>query len=328
MTDPQSASAAPARKRFDLIDIARGLALIGVMVFHLSWDLRYYEFVLWPIDVDFGWIAFQKTLVSAFVGLSGFSLVLAHGHSIRWRSFWRRWLFLFGAALLATISTWFTFQPAFVYFGVLHALALFALMGLLFLRVPSPVLLIAGAAIVAAGIGFQDPVFNEKPLSWLGFWVVPPYTNDLVPVFPWFGVFLIGMGLSQWLTRPAPAALLSAPLNWGWPGRALKWIGRHSLILYLVHQPLLLAVMVPLESVMQPQNWHRAERFMGECQQSCNLSAGQNQYCAGYCACSLEQIEAHDLWDAVSRIDPTPEQSADIASMVNLCIAMGKSGEK
>ncbi len=329
MSDPQIRPVLSARPRYDSIDIARGIALIGVMVFHLCWDLRYYEFVLWPMDTDLGWIAFQKSLLSAFVGLSGISLWLAHGTRINWRPFWRRFVVLVGAALVITIATWVSFRPAFVYFGVLHALALFALLGLVFLRVPSLPLLLAGAAVIAFGVGFHDAAFNAKPLSWLGFWQVPPLTNDLVPIFPWFGVFLIGMALGRLLSLPAPKAWLAAPVRWGPMGGALKWIGRHTLILYLVHQPLLLGVIVPLDTFVNPhENWHRAERFMGECQPSCELDADDPGYCARYCACSFEQIEDNDLWSAIEAIAPTPEQSRAIKQMVDLCVAMGQAGRR
>ncbi|MBU1174098.1 MAG: DUF1624 domain-containing protein [Alphaproteobacteria bacterium] len=330
MTDMQTASAPPPLPRLVRVDIARGMALVGVMIFHLCWDLRYFEFVLWPMDTAWGWIGFQKLLVGSFVGLSGLSLYLAHGRRVRWRAFWRRWLVLAGAALLITGATWFTFQPAFVYFGILHALALFALLGLAALLLPAELWIPIGIFMLVVGIAHHDPAFNEKPLSWLGFWVVPPYTNDLVPVFPWFGIFLMGMGFGRTLTQPQPGALIAGPADWGWFGRALKWIGRHSLILYLVHQPLLLGVLVPLETILQPQTWHRAERFVSECEASCGLGAADPGYCRRYCACSLEQIESGQMWDTVSAPAPAPTaaQRRDIDEMIGLCVAMGQAGDR
>jgi uncharacterized membrane protein len=217
------------------------------------------------------------------------------------------------------------FQPAFVYFGVLHALALFALVGLPFLRLAPVPLLVLGAGIIALGAGFHDPAFNEKPLSWLGFWEVPPYTNDLVPVFPWFGVFLIGIVLGRLLTTPAPHRLLVGPSPFGRAGRLFNWIGRHSLILYLVHQPLLYAAILPLDSLLQPRTWHRAETFIGQCQSSCEVGGSNPGYCQRYCACSLEQIEAGGLWEAIASPDPTPDQSREMNAMVALCTAMGRA---
>lgn len=323
---PGLTSTAVKPPRLERVDFFRGLALIGVMAYHLSWDLRYYQFVLWPIDTDLGWIIFQKALVSAFVGLSGFSLWLAHGLGISWRRFWRRWFVLFGAAILVTVATFVAYPEAFVYFGVLHALALFALMGLVFLRLPPVLNLAIGAVIVALGAGLQDPLFNQKVFSWLGFWVVPPYTNDLVPVFPWFGVFLIGMGLGHHLSVPAPRAPLAGMVPGGRIGRGVKWLGRHSLLIYLVHQPLFLAVMVPLDAVLQPQTWYRSERFIGECQPSCEVGGANPAFCTRYCACSLEQIEAGDLWDAIAAPVPSEAQSSEISEMVALCTAMGQAG--
>ena len=114
-------------------------------------------------------------------------------------------------------------------------------------------------------------------------------------------------------------------MNWGRLGIALRWIGRHSLILYLVHQPLLLAVLVPLESVMQPHTWHRAERFVSECRPSCEYGGTDPAYCVRYCSCALEQIETNDMWEAVRTPSPTDAQRRDLSEMIALCTAMGQS---
>ena len=59
--------------------------------------------------------------------------MLGHGGGIRWPAFWRRWAFLVVAALLTTAGTYWMFPDYFVFFGVLHAIALFSLMALPFL---------------------------------------------------------------------------------------------------------------------------------------------------------------------------------------------------
>ena len=70
-----------------------------------------------------------------------------------------------------------------------------------------------------------------------------PITEDYVPLLPWLGVVLIGMFIRQQLLR----ARHLAPAR-GWPaagtlGRSLEWAGRHSLAIYMVHQPLLIGIL-------------------------------------------------------------------------------------
>ena len=66
-----------------------------------------------------------------------------------------------------------------------------------------------------------------------------PVTEDYVPLFPWTGVLLIGIAAGHWLMRERFGPL--APL--GRVPAALRWLGRHSLVVYLVHQPLLIGLL-------------------------------------------------------------------------------------
>ncbi|RYH08061.1 MAG: DUF1624 domain-containing protein, partial [Alphaproteobacteria bacterium] len=120
--------------RWQLLDLLRGLTILAMVVFHLSWDLYYFGYS--PVDVtqEFGWVVFQKSILSSFLLLVGMGLVLGHGNGIRWRRFWRRWAFIVIAALLTTAGTYWMFPDYFVFFGVLHAIALFSLMALPFLQ--------------------------------------------------------------------------------------------------------------------------------------------------------------------------------------------------
>src|SRR6218665_519880 len=101
-----------------------------MMAYHLCWDLSYFRFIAADVGYDPTWVAIARSILATFLFLVGVGLVLGHGNGIRWRSFWRRWLFLVAGALIITLATWFTFPQSFVYFGVLHAIALFSLMGL------------------------------------------------------------------------------------------------------------------------------------------------------------------------------------------------------
>ncbi|NGP17419.1 heparan-alpha-glucosaminide N-acetyltransferase [Devosia aurantiaca] len=144
-----SQTANPKRPRLLVVDIARGVAIIAMAIYHLSWDLSFYRFI--PVDVGFdpGWVLFARTILSAFMFLVGVGLVLGHGDGVRWSAFWKRWGFVVGGALIITVSTWFTFPESFVYFGVLHAIAATSLLALPFLFTPLWLTGLVAAVIIA-----------------------------------------------------------------------------------------------------------------------------------------------------------------------------------
>src|SRR5690606_22149760 len=111
MTAPTS-----KRPRLPVIDIARGVAIVAMAIYHLCWDLSYFRFI--PVDVGYdpGWVLFARSILFSFMVLVGIGLVLAHGEGVRWRGFWRRLAFIAGGAALITLGTWLTFPESFVYF--------------------------------------------------------------------------------------------------------------------------------------------------------------------------------------------------------------------
>ncbi|SFZ86640.1 Uncharacterized membrane protein [Devosia enhydra] len=309
------------RPRILALDAVRGLAIILMVVFHLFWDLSYLGFYGVDVTTDPAWVGFQRVILSSFMALVGIGLVLGHGEGIRWRAFWRRFGFVAGAALLVTAGTFWLFPQTFVYFGVLHAIALFSLLGLAFLFLPLWLVIGLGLAMPVASALYHDPIFTERALSWIGFWPVSPPVNDLVPVFPWFGVVLLGIAL----TRIGKAKGLFERLAiWkpGRLGRGLALLGRWSLLIYLLHQPLLLGGLVPLSQALDPGAQQRAATFLSSCETACLNTGGGETYCVAYCSCALDQIASGDLWDVIEAEIRTPDQEAEVGALTRLCSAM------
>ena len=226
--------------RLHLIDATRGLAILAMVVFHCAWDLFYLGFISVNVIEDPGWVLFQRAIVSAFLLLVGAGLVLGHGDGIRWTPFFRRFSVILIAALLTSIGTYFAFgSEYFVFFGILHAIALYSLAGLVFLWLPAGLVAGIGLIIVVLPGLFTHPVMREKPISWIGLWPLPPATADIVPVFPWFGVVLLGIAGMRVLRRSPDWPRLAGVRLEGLAGRALRAMGRWSLVIYLVHQPIL-----------------------------------------------------------------------------------------
>ena len=178
--------------------------------------------------------------------LAGVSLVLAHGGQFRPKAFIRRLAIIAAAALAVTVTTLLVFPGTFVFFGILHSIAVASVIGIAFLYAPVVVSLLTGLMILALPWVVSSPMFDTRWMAWIGFSASAPQSNDLVPVFPWAGLTLLGIAFARsfYLRDTRPATKLTAAEYRSVPW--LTWMGRHSLAIYLIHQPAMLAVIVPL----------------------------------------------------------------------------------
>jgi uncharacterized membrane protein len=224
--------------RIATLDIARTVALIGMATYHFTYDLEMFGYVPPGTAVTGGWAIFARMVAGSFLFLSGVSLYLAHGNGIRWRPFLRRLLVLVAAAALITAGTRYAMPDAYVFFGILHSIAAASVVGLVFLRSPAIATLAVAAAVVFARPYLQTGLFDAPALAWLGLSRWHVRAVDFVPVFPWLAACLAGIAFAK----------LAASLGlWGrlrgrmsGTARILGWPGRHSLVIYLVHQPVLI----------------------------------------------------------------------------------------
>ncbi|HEX5933878.1 MAG TPA: heparan-alpha-glucosaminide N-acetyltransferase, partial [Pseudorhizobium sp.] len=133
----------PAVPRITVIDTLRGVALLAMASYHFTWDLEFFGY-LEPGTATHGWWKiYARAIASSFLFLAGISLVLAHYPAIRWRSFWKRFAMVAGAALAISIATFIAVRGAWIFFGILHCIAVASLAGLAFVRLPA---LVSGAS--------------------------------------------------------------------------------------------------------------------------------------------------------------------------------------
>jgi uncharacterized membrane protein len=99
------------------------------------------------------------------------------------------------------------------------------------------------AIAMLAGVLLQSPAFDGAARSWLGFASQRPATEDFVPIFPWIGVVLAGIAAGQAWRRRGFALTAGLPPVLREPPRWLAWLGSWALTTYLVHQPLMMAVL-------------------------------------------------------------------------------------
>ena len=233
------------------LDALRGLAMVWMTGFHLSFDLSHFGW--WPQDFynDPRWTIQRSCIVGLFLICAGAGQALALHQGQGWRAFARRWLQIAGCAVLVSLGSWWMFPSSFIYFGVLHGMAVMLLiLRLSAVRWPGSDSLwwLAGALMLALAwaapaLVQSDPrlaVFNERWLNWIGLISHKPITEDYVPLLPWLGLMLWGFAATRWLLRHRPA-WLAGPLPPG--GRALAALGTWSLSYYMLHQPVMIGLL-------------------------------------------------------------------------------------
>jgi uncharacterized membrane protein len=220
------------------LDALRGIAIVAMIAYHFCFDLRYFHVTRFDLEHDVGWLAARALILSSFLLIAGVSAALAARmprptvHALRHVGT------IAAAALLVTAASAAMFPQSFIWFGVLHAIAVSLLIAQPLVRRPALAAL-AGVIVIAAGVAYANPAFDNRWLGWLGFMTAKPITEDYVPLFPWTGVLLLGVALGHLLMRSGFAALAPLATLPSW----LRFLGRHSLVAYLVHQPLLLGAL-------------------------------------------------------------------------------------
>lgn len=232
------------RFRLRSIDALRGMAIAGVVVFHLVWNLEFAGLSPVALSDNPMWLMFGRTLAGTFMLLVGVSLALAHGNKFHWGPFCRRITVVLVAALTITAATRLAFADKFIYFGILHAIVAASVLAAAFVRLPPLISVSAGVVTLSLPLLISDQIFNSRWLAWIGFAESPPPSNDYVPIFPWVGLTLIGLGLAKSCIARGYDALLAKTEPTGRIMITLGWLGRHSLSIYLIHQPILLPVVL------------------------------------------------------------------------------------
>lgn len=237
------------RPHYGLLDTVRGVCILSMVAYHGMYDL---------VDI-FGlpsaWYTglpgyiWQQSICWTFILLSGMCWQLSRHHV-------KRGLLLVGCGAAISLITWLAMPSQRILYGVLNLLGLSALLLIpldkLFRKVPAwaglggALLLFALTKNVSRGsLGFEGLVLCQLP-SWLyvtdllavaGFPSPTFWSTDYFPLLPWFFLFCAGYFLWGLLSQSerAKERLASGV-------RPLSFLGRHSLIIYLAHQPVLMGV--------------------------------------------------------------------------------------
>ena len=237
----------PNPKRFIELDVLRGFAIVCMIFLHVLWDLDYFGLV--PLDM--GIYQFQGAIPILFFSLVGICLSVGRAKRdnmpIEKQKEFHRYLVLRGLKIfsLGMIFTTVTliFMPGRpIIFGVLHFIGLSIILSVPFLKLRSYnvlfaiVLVLAG--VVLGGLVLQNPTAIHLAIG-LHQADVWRYTIDYFPIVPWFGFVLFGIALGNVLYRGNERRFNVPSFSKYKPVAVVSWLGRHSLAIYVLHQPVI-----------------------------------------------------------------------------------------
>jgi len=230
------------KERFWEIDFLRGIAIIMMVIYHLLYNLDY--FAQYPIQVYTGfWMYFARITANTFIFLVGVSLSISFSrkgtHSFL--KYFKRGIIIFSWGLIITLVTWFFLREGYVIFGILHLIGISIILAYPFLKMRFWNLVL-GLLCILAGIYLKGVVVNFSWLLWLG--LRPPhfYTVDYFPLLPWFGVVLLGIFFGNLLYPNYVRKFYLKDFSSFLPIKLLCFLGQHSLLIYLLHQPLIIVL--------------------------------------------------------------------------------------
>lgn len=240
--------------RFVEVDFLRGMAVLMMIVFHFIFDLDYLNLVKFTLD-SFFWTVFERITATIFIFLVGVSLQLSY---VRYQqvgeliSFYKRnvvrAISLIFFALLITLVTRLYSPGSYIFFGVLHFIAVAILLALPLVRYHFANLILG---LIFLMLGISLPLFlGESILDYcsLIFWNQNLNTLDYFPLLPWFGFVLLGIFFAQLIYKNFKRQF---SFNFAWLqdnkiGAFGALLGRNSLWIYLLHQPVIVGMLVVL----------------------------------------------------------------------------------
>ncbi|MDE2077445.1 MAG: DUF1624 domain-containing protein [Burkholderiales bacterium] len=242
--------------RYARLDRLRGLALVWMAIFHFCFDLSHFNLIQANFYVDSFWTTQRTCILSLFLICAGAGQAVATTQGQTWSRFWRRWAQVAGCALLVSVGSRLMFPESYIYFGVLHGMAVM----LLLVRVGAHFRLLKGGGLWPVGLllvllpqWIQNPFFDSRATNWVGLITHKPITEDYVPILPWMGVMLWGLAATQWILARHPEWLTDRPsenpsphgkVALLHPAALLSLLGRWSLTFYMVHQPILIGCLM------------------------------------------------------------------------------------
>ena len=235
------------KKRFWEIDFLRGIAIIMMITYHIFFDLNFfdvYNINLYSLELRL----FLYPIGTIFFLLVGISLSLSNSFHKKILSkknliykFIRRGIWIFSLGLVITIVTFLFLEKGFVVFGVLHCIGISIIISILFLNTKK-ITLTFGIVLIIMGVILRFFTFDFNWFFWLGFIPSDFHSLDYFPLLPWFGVALIGIFIGNIFYPEHKRSFKINDISVYRPIKFLCFLGRHSLLIYFLHQPIIVGI--------------------------------------------------------------------------------------
>ena len=222
--------------RLHWADALRGIFILMMVVYHFVFDLHYFGVISQNVS-EGAWTIFSHLIQFGFFGLVGFSLHLSYRRS-GYRPFLKRQFKRAGLVLLValaiSLATTFALPGGAIWFGALHFIAVAIALGAVLIPYPM-ILALSVIPIYLLGEWFADLSVSHLWLLPLGIVPVNYGSLDYFPLFPWLSLVFLGILVAHWMEK---RSLLRNPQKL--PRiHSLEFLGRHSLLIYVLHQPIL-----------------------------------------------------------------------------------------
>lgn len=287
-----------ANNRIPWIDNSRFILIISMVAYHIYWDLCHFNYITQTAKIHTYSQWFAHLTATGFIMLSGFSLFISYKQKSTKTflyNYVKRNILILLSAISISIVTYLYFRNEYIYFGILHQIFFSSIICLLLLRTNYLIDLALASVILLLAIYCNFTNSNFLSLVGLSYNVKP--SLDFVPIFPWTAFSIIGLALGK-LYYPFYKPRYSNT------NQMISFISKHSLIIYLTHQPIIFGVLL----LITPQY---NKTFIYQCHKICLSKNANEQFCRKYCYCMNEKVSS--LIVNQNLIDPLSKECINYA---------------
>ncbi len=225
--------------RIQAVDFVRGIDIVFMVLFNYSITLDYFNLIRIPSNYLYRYIL-PVSIASIFIFISGVSAYVSYQKQKEklTRKYFIRGMKLLFYAILITVFTYVFVPRNTIFFGILHFFAVTSFLIPVFVKY-NKLNLIAGLSLILSGVYLQQQTFSFSYLFWLGFIPENFSTFDYFPMIPWLGVVLLGIYHGKYIAAKTQKIKFNSNFS-----NIFKFLGKHSLTVYLIHQPLLILFLI------------------------------------------------------------------------------------
>lgn len=279
------AKSTTGRNRIYWLDLARASLVLAMIAYHFYWDLVYFHMINETPYKAYLSKIFAHAIAAGFLFISGFSIVISsQGNGFFKKFLWRLWKIL-SASLVISYITYLIFPQDFIYFGILHQIALSSILIVCLLRANYVIDFLIAIAIFTLTYILQDTNITNSLLPYLGLTKNIKPSVDFVPIFPWTAFSIIGSGAAK-LYLKNNSIRPNSPTICNICRKITLTLSKYSLLIYLLHQPILFGALYFSNNMLYTPN---KNKFIQTCTSKCKQKNSQ-KICKLYCTCMQDKL--------------------------------------